>query len=170
MGSSLGGDAEAPDLAPTSEDIPIRPAAPVVDWGFEFYERRLAAYSPTLLPVRLLVLASEYDGQGWARLSGDAELVEIPGDHFDLVTVRINELVGNLRSGYQATCRSDYARGSPFAPSWKDQISSAGSSKRESQQSLVRNKKGETLAPQRATKKSRLRKLGQRKMNIFRAA
>jgi oxalate---CoA ligase len=94
-----GGDAAAPGLAPASEDITIRPATPpVLDWGFEFYENSLAAYSPTPLPARLRVIASEYDGRGWARLSGDAKLVEIPGDHFDLVTARINDLASNLRS------------------------------------------------------------------------
>jgi hypothetical protein len=48
--------------------------------------------------VRLRVLASEYDGRDWARLSADSELLEIPGDHFDLVTVRIDDLAANLRS------------------------------------------------------------------------
>lgn len=91
------GRAEAADQAAAPDDIPIRPATPF-GWAFERYTESLAAYSPTPLPVRLRVLASEYDGRDWARLSADAELLEIPGDHFDLVTIRIDELAGNLRS------------------------------------------------------------------------
>ena len=112
-----GGDAAAPDLAPASEDITIRPATPpVVDWGFEFYEKRLAAYSPTPLPARLRVIASLFDGRGWARLSGDAELVEIPGDHFDLVTVQINDLASNLRSWLSADGSLGLSKRNPLAP------------------------------------------------------
>ena len=86
-----GGQVAAPD------DIPVRPATPFAR-DFEIYTERLAAYSPAPFPVRLLVLASEYDGRGWVRLSEDAELLEIPGDHFDLVTVRISDLASNMRS------------------------------------------------------------------------
>ena len=86
------------DPAAAPDDIPVRPAMPEFDWGFEAYESRLAAYSPTPLPVRLLVLASEYDGRDWVRLSGDADLVELPGRHFDLVTTRINDLARELNS------------------------------------------------------------------------
>jgi oxalate---CoA ligase len=111
-----GGDAAAPDLAPASEDRTIPPATPVVDWGLEFYEKRLAAYSPTPLPARLRVLASEYDGRGWARLSGDAELVEIPGAHFDLVTVRINDLASNLRSWLSGDGSLGLSKRNPLAP------------------------------------------------------
>jgi hypothetical protein len=48
--------------------------------------------------VRLRVLASEYDGRNWVRLSDDAELQELPGAHFDLVTIRIDELARRMRS------------------------------------------------------------------------
>ncbi len=48
--------------------------------------------------MNLLVLASQFDGRNWVRLSGDAELVEIPGGHFDWVTGRINDLARYLRS------------------------------------------------------------------------
>jgi pimeloyl-ACP methyl ester carboxylesterase len=97
-----GGALKAPAFGATErvkapDDIPIRPATPFGP-AFELYTERLATYSPTPLSVRLLVLASEYDGRDWVRLSKDAHLVEIPGDHFDLVTFRINELASRLRS------------------------------------------------------------------------
>ena len=94
QGASVRAEAREPAAA---SDIPIRPPTPF-GRGFEIYTERLAAYSPIPLPVRLFVLAAEYDGRGWAQLSEDAELVEIPGDHFDLVTSRIDEFAARLRS------------------------------------------------------------------------
>jgi pimeloyl-ACP methyl ester carboxylesterase len=155
-----GGDAAAPDLGPASEDITIPPATPVVDWGFELYEKRLAAYSPTPLPARLRVLASEYDGRGWARLSGDAELVEIPGGHFDLVTVRINELADNLRSWLSGDGSLGLSKRNPLAPTWKGQTSSAVSSSRESGQSSVREDEDKVLAPDRSDKEIPVSRIG----------
>ena len=99
QGADGGGNAGADgDLAAAPDDVPVRPAMPEFDWGFEAYGSRLTAYSPAPLPVRLLVLASEYDGRDWVRLSGDADLVELPGRHFDLVTTRINDLARELNS------------------------------------------------------------------------
>jgi len=80
------GDSGRPDAAthdPAIDDTPIQPASPGFDWGMEHYQKRLAAYSPIPLPVPLCVFASEYDGRDWVRLSGEAELIEIPGGHFD---------------------------------------------------------------------------------------
>ena len=85
-----------PAAAP--DDAPVEPASPEFDRGLEDYQRSLAAYSPAPLAVSLLVLASQFDGRVWLRLSGDAELVEIPGGHFDWVTGRINDLARYLRS------------------------------------------------------------------------
>ena len=85
-----------PAAAP--DDAPVEPASPEFDRGLEHYQRSLAAYSPAPLAVSLLVLASQFDGRVWVRLSGDAELVEIPGGHFDWVTGRINDLARYLRS------------------------------------------------------------------------
>jgi oxalate---CoA ligase len=88
--------AREPVRAP--DDAPVEPASPEFDWGLEHYQRSLAAYSPIPLPVSLLVLASQFDGRGWVQLSGDADLIEIPGGHFDWVTGRINDLARYLRS------------------------------------------------------------------------
>ena len=90
-------DAEDHDPAAAPEDTPVRPATPFGP-AFERYTERLVEYIPAALPVRLLVLASEYDGRDWARLSVDAELMDVPGDHFDLVTRRIGDLAVRLRS------------------------------------------------------------------------
>jgi oxalate---CoA ligase len=133
-----GGQVAAPD------DIPVRPATPF-GLAFEFYTERLAAYSPAPFPVRLLVLASEYDGRDWIRLSEDAELLEIPGDHFDLVTVRINDLAGNLRSWFSGSAPLGLSEPRPLSPITKDETSPTGPGKRESQPS--RKQEGELLAP-----------------------
>ena len=94
----LGPRGEPRDAVWASDDVPIRPLTPEVDWGLEPYTERLAVYSPTPLAVRLLVIAGEFDGRVWTRLSEDAALQETYGAHFDLVTSRINELAGRLRS------------------------------------------------------------------------
>ncbi len=95
--------------------------------------------------MRLLVLASEYDGRDWIRLSEDAELLEIPGDHFDLVTVRINDLAGNLRSWFSGNAPFGLSEPRPLSPTTKDETSPTGPGKRESQPS--RQQEGELLAP-----------------------
>ena len=89
-----------------SDDAPVEPASPEFDWGLEHYQRSLAAYSPVPLPVSLLVLASQFDCRGWVQLSGDADLIEIPGGHFDWVTGRINDLARYLRSWPSARSRA----------------------------------------------------------------
>jgi oxalate---CoA ligase len=136
--AAAGGQVAAPD------DIPVRPATPF-GLAFELYTERLAAYSPAPFPVRLLVLASEYDGRDWIRLSEDAELLEIPGDHFDLVTVRINDLAGNLRSWLSGNAPLGLSEPRPLSPTTKDETSPTGPGKRESQPS--RKQEGELLAP-----------------------
>jgi oxalate---CoA ligase len=158
-----GGNAGAADAAAASDDTPIRPATPAVDWGFEFYEKRLAAYSPTPLEAPLHVLAAEYDGRGWARLSGDAELVEIPGDHFDLVTRRINDLASNLRSWLSGEAPPRSGERNRLGPATKDQISSAGSSNRESRQSPGREDEDKALATGGSDKKIPASRLDQAK-------
>jgi oxalate---CoA ligase len=157
------GNAGAADAAAASDDTPIRPATPAVDWGFEFYEKRLAAYSPTPLEAPLRVLAAEYDGRGWARLSGEAELVEIPGDHFDLVTLRINDLASNLRSWLSGEAPPRSGERNRLGPATKDQISSAGSSNRESRQSPGREDEDKALATGESDKKIPASRLDQAK-------
>ena len=93
-----GADMRPRETAAAPDDAPVEPASPEFDRGLEDYQRSLAAYSPAPLAVSLLVLASQFDGRVWVRLSGDAELVEIPGGHFDWVTGRINDLARYLRS------------------------------------------------------------------------
>jgi hypothetical protein len=135
--SGAHGQVAAPD------DVPIEPVSPAFDWGLERYQRCVAAYSPSPVPARLLVLASEFDGRDWIRLSGDAELLEIPGGHFDWVTFRINDLVRNLRSWLSG----DASLGvSVRRPSENNETSPAGSSSREVRQSLARENEGKVLA------------------------
>jgi oxalate---CoA ligase len=134
-----GGETEARDPDAATDDVPIRPLAPEFDWGMEFYNERLASYSPTPLAVRLLVIAAEYDGRVWAGLSGDTELLEMPAAHFDLVTSRINELASNLRSWLSGAA-------SPLGPS-EPRPFPIGSSKLEPQRSPAPDHEDKVLAP-----------------------
>lgn len=145
------GDAGAHDLSAAADDVPIRPATPVLDWGFELYEKRLASYSPTPLPVRLLILASEYDGRDWVRLSGNAELLEIPGAHFDLVTSRINDLAGALRSWLIRGASAGSSERHRIRAE-RNEMSSAGLSDRDSHRSLAREDQDEVLAAEMSNK------------------
>ena len=125
------GHAGAGDQAP--DDIPIRPATPFGE-AFERYTERLLAYSPAPFPVRLLVLASEYDGRDWIRLSEDAKLLEIPGDHFDLVTHRINELASRLRSWLSGDISAGLGESHPPAGAEGHEFSRARVRNRESEE------------------------------------
>jgi len=132
------GDAGARDPAATPDDIPVRPATPFGP-AFEIYTERLTEYSPTALPVRLFVLASEYDGRDWARLSADAELIDVPGDHFDLVTRRIGDLASGLSSwisGGGPPVRQHENTGLP--PATEDKESSAALAGEASNETLSR--------------------------------
>ena len=124
------------DTAAAHDDTPVRPALPEFDWGFEAYESRLTAYSPAPLPVRLLVLASEYDGRDWVRLSGDADLLELPGRHFDLVTTRINDLARSLSSWLAGNRPTGLSARPSVARADNTGTSSVGSGHREPSQSL----------------------------------
>ena len=148
----LGPRGEPRDAVWASDDVPIRPLTPEVDWGLEPYTERLAVYSPTPLAVRLLVIAGEFDGRVWTRLSEDAALQETYGAHFDLVTSRINELAGRLRSWLSGNPSLGSSEPRPLPPISKDETSPAGSTKAESQQSPARDHEGEALAPAMSNK------------------
>jgi pimeloyl-ACP methyl ester carboxylesterase len=148
----LGPRGEARDAVWASDDVPIRPLTPEVDWGLEPYTERLAVYSPTPLAVRLLAIAGEFDGRVWTRLSDDAALQETYSAHFDLVTSRINELAGRLRSWLSGNPWLGMSEPRPLPPISKDETSPAGSSKAESQQSPARDHEGEALAPAMSNK------------------
>jgi acyl carrier protein len=165
-GASVDGDAEGHHLVAAPDDIPIRPATPAFDWGFELYNERLAAYSPTPLPVRLLVFASEYDGRDWVRLSGDAELVEIPGAHFDFITVRINELASKLRSWLSGKTSVGLSERHPLTGAEKDETSS-GSRNRESGRSPAPAKEDKVLAPGMSNKEIAAPPIGAAKYEFF---
>ena len=143
---------EPRDAVWASDDVPIRPLTPEVDWGLEPYTERLAVYSPTPLAVRLLAIAGEFDGRVWTRLSDDAALQETYSAHFDLVTSRINELAGRLRSWLSGNPWLGMSEPLPLPPISKDETSPAGSSKAESQQSPARDHEGEALAPAMSNK------------------
>jgi len=143
---------EPRDAVWASDDVPIRPLTPEVDWGLEPYTERLAVYSPTPLAVRLLAIAGEFDGRVWTRLSDDAALQETYSAHFDLVTSRINELAGRLRSWLSGNPWLGMSEPLPLPPISKDETSPAGSTKAESQQSPARDHEGEALAPAMSNK------------------
>jgi pimeloyl-ACP methyl ester carboxylesterase len=141
------GDAGAHELfAALGDDVPIRPSVPEIDWGYEPYSGRLAAYSPNPLAVRLLAIAASFDGRPWARLSGHGVVQETHVAHFDLLTGRINELASRLRSWLSGNTSLGMSEPHPLAPTSKDETSSVGSSKRESQQSPAREREDRALA------------------------
>jgi oxalate---CoA ligase len=134
------------DLDPTSEDIPVRPLTPEFDWGLEPYSERLAVYSPTPLSVRLLVIAGELDGRGWARQSDDATLQETHTGHFDLVTIRIDELAGRMRSWLTGDGSFDVSERRAFPSVGKDEPSRVGSSSEETPPLAVGETKEKSLS------------------------
>ena len=86
-GEVLKGPRGAPELDAVAGDVrwtmcQFGLLTPEFDWGFEPYTERLAVYSPTPFAVRLLVIAGEFDGRDWIRLSEDAALQEIPWSPF----------------------------------------------------------------------------------------
>jgi len=60
------------------------------------YAECLDRYTPRPLAVRLSVLASEFDGRPWLRVSADAALISKGVGHYDWVTHGIGELAGHL--------------------------------------------------------------------------
>ena len=66
--------------------------------------------------------------------------------HFDLVTVRINELADRLRSWLSGDASLGLSEHRPLTPTGKDETSPAGSSKRETQQSPAREHQDNALA------------------------
>ena len=148
QGAPGDGDAGAHELfAALDDDVPIRPSVPEIDWGYEPYSGRLAAYSPAPLAVRLLAIAASFDGRPWARLSRHGVVQETHAAHFDLLTGRINELASRLRSWLSGNASLGMSEPRPLTPTSKDETSPAGSSKREPQQSPARDHEGEVLAP-----------------------
>jgi len=145
--SPQGAPGEPHELfAALDDDVPIRPSVPEIDWGYEPYSGRLAAYSPNPLAVRLLAIAASFDGRPWARLSGYGVVQETHAAHFDLLTGRINELASRMRSWLSGNASLGMSEPRPLTPTAKDETSSAGSSKRESQQSPAREHEDKALA------------------------
>jgi surfactin synthase thioesterase subunit/acyl carrier protein len=62
------------------------------------YKQALESYAPMPLPVPILVLSSTFDGRPWHQISPDFTLFELPGGHFDLVTVRSSVFAAHLRN------------------------------------------------------------------------
>ena len=140
----VAGGAEARDPVATPDDIPVRPATPFGP-AFERYTERLVDYAPAPLPVRLLVLASEYDGRDWVRLSADAELIDLPGDHFDLVTRRAGELASTIRSWLSGDAPPRPNERRPAAYGRDDQSLTAHMSEKEPPASPIGAAKHESL-------------------------
>ena len=113
---------------PKSDDVPIRPLNPEIDWGIEPYTKSLAAYAAAPLPVSapLLVIAAEYDGRVWLPLSDNATLRETRGVHFDLVTRRIDDLAVTLTAWLSDASSARGSEGRTFAPASKEEGAPAG--------------------------------------------
>ncbi len=63
------------------------------------YQEAMEAYVPVPLPVPvpILVFSSTFDGRPWHQVSPNFTLFELPGGHFDLVTVRSDIFAAHLR-------------------------------------------------------------------------
>jgi oxalate---CoA ligase len=61
------------------------------------YREALERYVPAPLRVPLLVFSSIFDGRPWRQISSDFVLFELPGGHYDLVTVRSSVFAAHLR-------------------------------------------------------------------------
>jgi surfactin synthase thioesterase subunit/acyl carrier protein len=63
------------------------------------YQEAMEAYVPVPLPVPvpILVFSSTFDGRPWHQVSPNFTLFELPGGHFDLVTVRSGIFAAHLR-------------------------------------------------------------------------
>jgi pimeloyl-ACP methyl ester carboxylesterase len=64
---------------------------------WQAYDERLAIYRPTPLAVPLALFMSEQDPEPWCHLSGQCELFEAPGGHFDWITIRAAALAEMLK-------------------------------------------------------------------------
>jgi thioesterase domain-containing protein/acyl carrier protein len=61
------------------------------------YTEALERYEPVPLRAPILVFSSIFDGRPWHQISADFVLFELPGGHYDLVTVRSGVFAAHLR-------------------------------------------------------------------------
>lgn len=61
------------------------------------YHRVWARYSPAPVSVPIVYFGSQFDGRGWRQISPDVQLVELPGDHYDWVTIHAEILARRLQ-------------------------------------------------------------------------
>jgi acyl carrier protein len=73
-----------PDMTATTESL-------------QQYKQTLATYVPMPLPVPILVFASQFDGRPWHLVSPDFRLFEMPGGHYDFLTIRSNVFAIHLQ-------------------------------------------------------------------------
>jgi oxalate---CoA ligase len=61
------------------------------------YQEALSSYVPLPLPLPILVFSSVFDARPWHQISPDFRLFELPGGHFDFVTVCSGVFAAHLR-------------------------------------------------------------------------
>ncbi len=66
----------------------------------EQYDRALAIYVPQPIAAPVMVFSSQYDGSKWQEISPDFALFELPGAHYDWVTVHADRFAGQLRKRF----------------------------------------------------------------------
>jgi len=64
---------------------------------YESYTIAMARYSPAPLDVPVAFYAATHHGRAWQRICPNLEIIKIPGDHYDCLTVGAEPLVMHLR-------------------------------------------------------------------------
>jgi oxalate---CoA ligase len=84
---------DLPDMSEVQEQ-----SRPLWYWTVEQqYKKALSSYVPLPVPVPILVFSSVFDGRPWHQISPDFRLFELPGGHFDFVTVHSGVFAAHLR-------------------------------------------------------------------------
>ena len=81
----------------------------------------MAIYFPAPLAVPIVYFSSENNGQPWARISPDLELIDVPGGHYDWVTIRAQRLARRLLpriQGARAMAQVTNIRELPLLHQW----------------------------------------------------
>jgi pimeloyl-ACP methyl ester carboxylesterase len=85
------------------------------------YASAMAIYFPAPLAVPIVYFSSENNGQPWARISPDLELIDVPGGHYDWVTIRAQRLARRLLpriQGARAMAQVTNIRELPLLHQW----------------------------------------------------
>ena len=64
------------------------------------YDKALAMYVPRPVSAPVIVFSSQYDGSKWEGISADFVLFELPGAHYDWVSIHAGLFAGHLQKRF----------------------------------------------------------------------